>query len=137
MGKLVSEIMAKDIISLEIEDSLKDAANIFEQIRIRHIPVVSGESLLGIVSKSDVARMKEFCQILESGSKEMLAELEAVSVKVIMKKPITINASQTVKEAAEILSKSQFHALPVVSDNKMVGVITSTDIIKYFVLIGD
>lgn len=132
MAGLVSDIMVTDLITVTLEDNLKEVANVFDNIKIRHAPVVSGDTLLGMVSKSDVARMKQFCQVLDSGSRALFEELEAVSVKALMKKPITIGSSGTIREAADIFLKNHFHALPVVDGTQLVGIVTSTDIIKYY-----
>lgn len=132
MSSLVSEIMVTDLITVTLDDNLKEVANVFDNIKIRHVPVVSGDTLLGMVSKSDVARMKQFCQVLDSGDRALFEELEAVRVKALMKKPITIESTGTIKEAAEIFLKNHFHALPVVDGTKLVGIVTSTDIIKYY-----
>ncbi|MFY0624960.1 MAG: CBS domain-containing protein [Reichenbachiella sp.] len=132
MATLVSEIMEQDIISVNIVDSLKTVANVFENIKIRHLPVMSGDTLFGMVSKSDVSRMKQFCQVLDSGDKALYEELERVSIKAIMKSPITIDKSKTIKEATEILVKNHFHAIPVTDNGKMVGIVTSTDLLNYY-----
>ncbi|MGL1888758.1 MAG: CBS domain-containing protein [Reichenbachiella sp.] len=132
MANLISEIMIIDVISVNVEDNLKEVANVFENIKIRHVPVMSGDTLLGIVSKSDVLRMKQFCQVLDSGDKALFEELEAVPVKALMKRPVTISKDQTIKEAADIFTKNHFHALPVVEGTKMVGIVTSTDLIRYY-----
>ena len=132
MGQLVSDIMVTDLITVTLDDDLKEVANVFENIKIRHLPVVAGDTLLGMVSKSDVAMMKQFCQILESGDRTLFEELESVSVKALMKKPITIGVSGTIQEAANIFLKNHFHALPVVDGTKLIGIVTSTDVIKYY-----
>ncbi|WP_420583309.1 CBS domain-containing protein [Reichenbachiella sp.] len=124
--------MITDLITVTLEDNLKEVANVFDNIKIRHVPVVSGDTLLGMVSKSDVAMMKQFCQVLDSGDRILFEELEEVSVKALMKKPITIDISGTIKEATDIFLKNHFHALPVVDGTKLVGIVTSTDLLKYY-----
>ncbi len=47
------------------------------------------------------------------------------------KKIITIKEETTIKEAAEILASKEFHALPVLKDDHLTGIITTTDLIKY------
>jgi CBS domain-containing protein len=48
------------------------------------------------------------------------------------KNPVTLPETGTVREAAEILAKSDFHSLPIVSGtSKLVGMVTTTDLIKY------
>ncbi|WP_109830561.1 CBS domain-containing protein [Reichenbachiella versicolor] len=131
MDQPVSTIMVIDLITVEVTDSLKDVANVFGNIKIRHIPVMAGDTLVGIVSQSDVARMKHFCQVLESGDRELFDELNAVSVKSLMKTPKTISKDQSIRELVEILAVNHFHALPVVHDHRLVGIVTSTDIMKY------
>lgn len=132
MLKAVSEIMITDLITVTLEDNLKEVANVFDNIKIRHVPVVSGDTLLGMVSKSDVAMMKQFCQVLDSGDRTLFEELEAVSVKALMKRPITIGPEGTISEAADIFLKNHFHALPVVDGTRLVGIVTSTDLLKYY-----
>ena len=51
--------------------------------------------------------------------------------QVMVKKIVCVNPSNSIKEVAEILSKSEFHALPVVDNNNLIGIVTTTDLIKY------
>jgi CBS domain-containing protein len=54
------------------------------------------------------------------------------TIKQVMKKHIvTVSTSNSIKEVAEILASKEFHALPVVDNNKLVGIVTTTDLIKY------
>ena len=46
---------------------------------------------------------------------------------------ISVNSNSTIKEVAEVLSKKEFHALPVIDDNKLVGIVTTTDLINYLI----
>ncbi|MEP3389808.1 MAG: CBS domain-containing protein, partial [Reichenbachiella sp.] len=75
---------------------------------------------------------KQFCQVLDSGDRTLFEELEAVSVKALMKRPITIGPEGTISEAADIFLKNHFHALPVVDGTRLVGIVTSTDLLKYY-----
>jgi CBS domain-containing protein len=49
----------------------------------------------------------------------------------MVRKPTCISPDTMIKEAAEIFLKAEFHALPVVEKNKLVGILTTTDLIKY------
>jgi CBS domain-containing membrane protein len=49
-----------------------------------------------------------------------------------VKEVITITPETSIKEAAEILTKSEFHSLPICEDDVLIGIITTTDLIKYF-----
>ena len=51
--------------------------------------------------------------------------------QVMAKNVVTVPSDSTIKEVAEILSKKEFHALPVVDDGRLVGIVTTTDLINY------
>lgn len=128
----VSTIMTHHVISLNNGDSLVKANQLFKQHNIRHIPVVRGEVLLGILSASDLARIN-FDDTLNKKSEIAKDEQsELFKVEDVMTKKITcVNTSHTIREVAEIFSKKEFHALPVVDNNQLVGFVTTTDLINY------
>lgn len=53
--------------------------------------------------------------------------------QVMSKNLVKVSPDTTIKEVAEILSKREFHALPVVLDELLVGIVTTTDLIKYLI----
>ena len=53
--------------------------------------------------------------------------------QVMAKNLVTVNSKSTIKEVAEILAKKEFHALAVVDNNELVGIITTTDLINYLI----
>ena len=59
---------------------------------------------------------------------------EILSIEQVMTKDLmTVQSSDTIQQVATILSENEFHALPVIEDGKMVGIVTTTDLIKYLV----
>ena len=129
----VSNVMTKDVLTINVTNSLKEANAIFSKHNIRHIPVVSGDNLIGILSKTDILRISFGNTFGEDqvGSDEAIFDM--LSINQVMKhSPITVGPEDTLKEAAEVLADKEFHALPVVEGEKLVGIITTTDIIKYF-----
>lgn len=53
--------------------------------------------------------------------------------QVMAKNLVSVTSNSTIKEVAEILSKKEFHALPIVDDNKLVGIVTTTDLINFLI----
>jgi len=51
----------------------------------------------------------------------------------MVKDPIQIISSKTIKEVAEMLSKNEFHALPIVEDHELIGIVTTTDLLNYMI----
>lgn len=130
----VANVMTKDVVTVNVTNSLKEANTLFNNHHIRHIPVVSGDKLIGILSKTDILRIS-FGNTFgddQSGGDEAIFDM--LSINQVMKhSPETLTPDDTLKEAAEVLAEKEFHALPVVEGEKLVGIITTTDIIKCFI----
>ena len=130
----VSHIMTRSVLSVNLNNSLQDAEDLMVQNHIRHVPVVSGESLIGILSLTDLMRISYVEGFESSSEKARSAVYSMLSIDQVMhNKPHTVSSSDTIKEVAEILGKKEFHALPVVDDGKLVGIVTSTDLINYLI----
>lgn len=128
----VADIMEPDLITVDIADSLVDVMAIFNEIKIRHIPVVTGDSLVGMISHTDVLKVDEVNKIVVQKVKVSDRNIPDVELrKVMAKNPVTIDGDSKLKAAVEIFAKEQFHALPVTSEGKLVGMLTTTDIMRY------
>lgn len=127
----VSQIMSKELITISPDQSLYIAEKLFSRHNIRHIPVVENERLVGMVSHTDLLRIS-FSGLDESDDSIVPVIYEMYSVPEIMTRvPIFVEATTTIKEVAEILSRQSFHSLPVLDKGKLVGIVTTTDLIHY------
>lgn len=128
----VKNIMSTQVVTLNLTHSLEDAEKMFKKHNIRHIPVVSGDSLIGMLSLTDLMRISFVDNYGEDEGNVDSAVYNMLSIEQVMvSKPVAIQAEQTIREVAEILSQKEFHALPVTEGNKLVGIVTTTDLIKY------
>lgn len=128
----VSEIMTKDIIALNRGDDLERAEMLFKRHKIRHIPVVSEEVIIGMLSYSDLLRISFADAVDESETEVDTLVYNMFSIEQVMVKNVTtVTADTTIKEVAKILSKEEFHALPVIENDYLVGIVTTTDLINY------
>ncbi len=128
----VSVIMTKNVITLNNADNLETAERLFKKHRIRHIPVVSGEKIIGMLSYTDLLRIS-FADAVDDDDESvetMIYNMFTIG-QVMAKTLISVSSTATVKEVAEILSDREFHAIPVVDDGKLVGIVTTTDLINY------
>ncbi|MDX9705381.1 MAG: CBS domain-containing protein [Weeksellaceae bacterium] len=127
----VAQIMSKDLVVLTPTQSLYDAERLFNKHNIRHIPVVESERIVGVISRSDLLRISYSNLTADEESVESLIYDSYTIPQVMTRIPVTISSDRTVKEAAEILSQHSFHSIPVVDGERLVGIITTTDLLNY------
>lgn len=128
----VVKIMTKELITIHDGEPVSKLRKIFEQDSIHHIPVVSGEKLIGIVSWNDFMRVSfgEFGNQDANGLDAILDHTYKIH-EVMHPDPTTMPSDGTIRDAARVLGSSDFHSLPVVEGEKLVGLVTSTDLINY------
>ncbi|MEC3907105.1 CBS domain-containing protein [Tamlana sp. 2201CG12-4] len=129
----VSMIMTTPVITLQKDDNLETAEQLFKQHRIRHIPVVEGNVVIGMLSYTDLLRLS-FGDItgsdFDDASEVMVYNMFTIG-QVMNRNIVSVSLSDSIKDVAEILASKEFHALPVVNNNTLVGIVTTTDLIKY------
>jgi CBS domain-containing protein len=130
----VNTIMTKHTYTVQLDDSLYHARDLMLNHDIRHVPVVHGEKLVGIVSKTDLNRLT-FSGLFVGQEHADEAVFEMLTIAQVMShKPRVVKGSDSIHDVAEILAKEEFHALPVVDEHdesKLVGIVTTTDVIRY------
>lgn len=130
----ISEIMTKNVITLNYTDELETAERLFKKNHIRHIPVVSGDTIKGILSYTDLLRISFADAIDEDEDTVDTVVYNMFTIEQVMaKNPTSVSSKTTIKEVAELLAEQEFHALPVVDDGKLVGIVTTTDLINYLI----
>lgn len=134
--ELVKEWMSTDVITISPETTLPEAHQIMTNEEIRRLPVVENEGhLVGIVTLGDV-RGAEPSPATSLSIWEMNYLLSTLKVQQIMTKhPKTISAEATIGEAARTMLENRVSGLPVVdNDDRVVGIITESDIFSMVVL---
>lgn len=128
----VTTIMTENVITLKRSDSLETAEKLFKKHHIRHIPVVSGNVIIGMLSYTDLLRISFADSVYDDDDHVDSIVYNMFTIEQVMvKKIVSVSPSNSIKEVAEILAKSEFHALPVVDKNILVGIVTTTDLINY------
>jgi len=127
----VSSMMTTEVKTVEPEDTMKKVEQVFRENRIHHIPVVEEGKLLGIVSKSDYLFFKRGFNDQTTDNRIDEFRLKIRKVKDIMTKGIAkLETADRIGVALEIFKENLFHAIPIVDDGKLEGIITTFDIIK-------
>ena len=138
----VKDVMTHDVIAVGPEVSLRDAAALLVTHRISGMPVVAGGTVVGVISKRDFL-FKEQRPLEDSGWRARLVEpfaarkqprLEARLVSDAMTAPaVTIGAATSVALAARRMLEAGVNRLPVVANGELVGIVTSSDLVRAFV----
>ena len=131
---LVNNWMSKDVITVDVKDSMHDAMKHLKEHDIRMLPVMKKGKLVGIITDRDLKRASASdATTLEIH--ELLYLLTRVKVKDIMTKDvITVPPDFTVEETAQVLQKNRISGTPVVdADGKLVGTRTQTDLFRVLI----
>jgi CBS domain-containing protein len=128
---VVREIMMGSPVTLKPEDTLDLANDVIALGRIRHIPVVDDGRLVGIITERDLIGAAA-SQIFGLKQKNKSALLKSVLIKEVMKKRVVTAAPETpIKDVAHLMAEKKIGCVPVVSAGAVVGLVTTTDILRY------
>jgi acetoin utilization protein AcuB len=132
----VRDLMTEKVITLSPDDKMDQAFYFLNFERIRHLPVVEKDRVVGMISDRDI---KKFLGSLTSSpphikNEERSRTIKTRKVRTMMKRGIvTIAPTAEAAEAASILVNRKIGALPVVQGGKLVGIITTSDILRGFI----
>ncbi len=122
MSQTVGSIMTRDIVTANSRRTVFEAAVTMTERRVGCLIVISGDHPVGIITERNVLR-----RVVAAG-----LDPKAVTVAEIMSKPlVTTSPDTTVRDAARMMVKQGVRRLPVVEDERLVGILTSTDLAKY------
>ena len=128
---IVREIMMGSPVTLTPYDTLDLANDVISIGRIRHIPVVDEGKVVGLISERDLigAAAK---RIFGLKQKSRSALLKCELVKNVMKtRVVTVAPDTRIKEAARLMAEKKIGCVPVISDGTLVGLVTTTNILRY------
>lgn len=126
----ISEIMSTDIVTVHEKQSLHEVAQLINEKAIRHVPVVSSNKIVGMLSKTDLDKIS-FVNTVDGEQLTTLMYDVLTIAQVMTRNVLTIEHKDTVYDAALLLSENEFHALPVMDEDTLVGIVTTTDLIKF------
>jgi CBS domain-containing protein len=129
----VSKIMTTDLVTLCINDDLVTAEKLFFKNKIKHIPVVKEKEIIGMLSYTDMQRVSYSDVNDDETSIDSFVYNTFTIEQVMAKNIIAVPPYTSIKDAAELLKKKEFNALPVIEDSELVGLVTTTDFVKYMV----
>lgn len=124
--------MTPNIKTVNQTNTLYDVKDMLEEEQFHHVPVVSGDKVVGMLSKTDLQKIS-FINTVD-GQGLTTAMYDALTIEQVMTKDVeTVQKTDTIHDVAVTLAKNQFHALPVMDGDKLMGIVTTTDLIDYLI----
>lgn len=126
---LVRDVMTRDPVTVGPEEPIGAALELMRVGRFRHLPVVEGDRLVGIITDRDLRLATNSPLVLrEKWYSDFI--LESIKVKACMTSdPVTVTPDTPLLDAALIIQERRFGSLPVVEAGKLVGILTETDLL--------
>lgn len=127
MDTLVKDMMKKQIVSIDISLTVKEAAKMMDDAGVSCLVVTSKNMPVGILTERDfVTRITS------------LDKSSSTPVQNVMSLPlVTVSPSDTARKLAELMKEKKIHKVPVIEGNRLVGIVTATDLIRKCVIDSD
>ncbi|MEY3236552.1 MAG: hypothetical protein RI883_653 [Bacteroidota bacterium] len=125
----IATIMTTNVKCVEPNQKIIDLKHIYEQQKFHHhIPVIENNKLVGMISLID------FMRAIHTASLDDNEQVyHTIEVKDIMSiHPVSISENTSIKEATALLAKGEFHSLVVAENNELKGIVTTADLLNYF-----
>jgi CBS domain-containing protein len=129
---LIRELMSTDVDVVDWNDSLRIVEDRMKAGKLRHVPVMKDGAIVGLVSQRDLFKAA-MSSAMGYGERAQKAFFESVRAKEIMTEPVvTVTPDTPVAEAIDLLVQRAIGCLPAVENGKLVGIVTKTDLLRYF-----
>ena len=126
----VRDIMQTSFVTVSAGDTLSTVEDIMTLGGVRHMPVVRGGVLVGVVSERDLLRAS-LSNLTAFRHEERRAFLQVVEItRVMVAPPIVIAPDAEIERAARLLAEKRIGCLPVVDEGKLIGLVTETDVLR-------
>lgn len=125
--------MTKNLVTVDPNDALKEVKAIFDERNIHHIPVVRYKKIIGIVSRTDFDQFSHGFKKGHVSGEDLIhtTRLETWKVKDIMTEGLAkVDSKEPIRTVLGLFKMNRFHAVPVVDNDELVGIVTTFDIIN-------
>ena len=128
--KLVSDIMTREVITLSEEDNLSGVSEGMERFRFRHLPVVDGKKLIGLITHQNLLKVAASTLEPASDRRTQAFNERLFARDVMLRDVVTVREDTRVVDAARLMWNEKIGCLPVVTEgNRLVGIVTEADFV--------
>lgn len=128
----VGDVMTREVVTVRADQTLRGILGLIQRHRIRNIPVVDGDKVVGIVTDRDIKRATPslLSGVVQEDYDKVLNGTTAAQV--MTRNPYTVTPSMGLKDAVKVLIDRKYGALPVVEAGKLVGIVSAIDLLRAF-----
>lgn len=123
--------MSRSLITVTSKTPVSEARSRLATGNVHHLPVVDGDRLVGIVSATDFVRQPASEASVGRRRGAAAADLRTVA-DIMQRNPVTVGPAARLGDVVDLLANGRFHSLPVVKGEKLVGIVTTTDLLRRF-----
>jgi CBS domain-containing protein len=130
----VAQIMSTPVITVGPNNTMSDVQDIFRKNNIHHIPVVNEDKVVGIISKSDYYRLLHGFTLFKTHKSEQYNDAimrSLLAEEAMTRQVATLDPDDSLEMAVGFFRENLFHALPVVDKDKLVGIVTTFDLLTH------
>jgi CBS domain-containing membrane protein len=128
---LVRDIMTHEVICANLNNKLSQVLEFFAKFKMRHLPVLDGDSIVGIISVNDIINfLNDHLQKSETITQTYLDEYFSLD-SVMTKNPITIGSTDSIDDAVKLLAPGDFQSIIVADAGAIKGIITNKDLVRF------
>lgn len=128
---LITEVMTKRVVTVNMDDTLKVAKDIFDNVKFHHLLVVQEEILEGVISDRDLLKaMSPFLGSAAESNRDR-STLDRKIHQLMTRKPVTLGESATLNDAIDVFNSKRFSCIPIVDENNSpVGIVSWRDVLR-------
>jgi acetoin utilization protein AcuB len=129
---IARDLMTPDPLTVTPEASIAEVWDLMREVDIRHVPVVQGGALVGMVSDRDLGRVDMARLLKAAGADALRQELETPIVQIMSSDVISVEADTEVAEVIALLLDHKIGALPVIEagTREVLGIISYVDVLR-------
>ena len=128
----VTKIMTPDVVTVGMDESLREVHDIFQKQAFHHLLVVEDDKLIGVISDRDLNQaISPFIGTLEEQARDLVT-LDLKAHQIMSRDPIVVTPKDSIFKAIKIFNRNTISCLPVVDENAVpVGIISWRDVLLY------
>jgi signal-transduction protein with cAMP-binding, CBS, and nucleotidyltransferase domain len=128
----ITKVMSAHLTTIQRGQRISEAYEIFKNAPFHHLPVLDGDSPVGVLSSTDILRLVYDIDGTDDRTLEIFLDYQFTIEDAMTPDPLSLPDTATVKEAAELLSKGAVHSVIVLEQSGgIAGIVTTTDLVQF------